>query len=217
VLFSAVFGEALKPKNYDAWTRQLTAAVASTESLLLLKSPSTGEVSSPDESEREFRARLQQRSREVRDRAVEALRRRYAPRQAALEDRLRRSQRALARETDQASGQKLQTAISVGATLVGALLGRKSLTGTIGRATTAARGVGRTMKEAEDIERAKENLVEIEDQQRQLDEELRAETAVIDAGTDAATEKLEPVTIKAKKTNVTVKLVALVWTSSLRM
>jgi hypothetical protein len=216
VLFSAVPGAAMKPKNYDVWTRQLAAAVTATESLALVKSPSTGELSRPGESEREFRARLQQASREVRDRAVEALRRKYAPRQAALEDKLRRSQQALSRETDQASGQKLQTAISVGATLVGALLGRKSLTGTIGRATTAARGVGRSMKEADDIDRAKRHFSEIQDQRRQLDDELRAESAVIDAGSDVATERLETVTIKPKKTNVAVKLVALVWTLSLR-
>ena len=45
----------------------------------MLRSPSTGETSRPDESERDFRARLQQASRESRDRALDALRRKYAP------------------------------------------------------------------------------------------------------------------------------------------
>ena len=65
------------------------------------------------------------------------------PKQAALAERLRRAEAAVEREQQQASQPKLQTALSVGATLLGALLGRKAISaGTLGRATTAARGVG---------------------------------------------------------------------------
>jgi hypothetical protein len=203
---------ALRVPNYAAWSKQFAASLAASESIDLFKSTSTGEISRPDESERDFRARLQQASREARDSALDALRRKYAPRQAALEDKLRRAKQAVDRETEQATGQKLQTAISVGATLVGALLGRKAINvGTLGRATTAARGVGRSMKESEDIDRAKTTLAAIEEQQRDLEDQLRAETATLESN-DAATEKLERISSKPKKANVDVKLVALVWT-----
>lgn len=211
--FASLPAAAFRAKNYDVWTKQLAAVLSAGEALELFESPSSGTISAPDESERDFRARLHQSSREGRDRALEALRRKYAPRQAALEEKLRRARQAVERESEQATGQKLQTAISVGATLVGALLGRRAVSAsTIGRATTAARGLGRTMKESEDIGRAKETLAAIEEQQRQLEEDLRSETAAFDAANDAATEKLERVAIKPKKTNVTVKIVALVWT-----
>ena len=211
--FSSLPSAASKAKNYDAWTKQLTASLCSTEAFELFKSPSTGEMSRPDESEREFRARISHGSREDRDRLLDAVRKKYAPRQAALEEKLRRANQAVERESEQATGQKLQTAISVGATIVGALLGRKALNvGTIGRATTAARGVGRTMKEAEDIERAKQNVAALEEQRKQLEAEFAAETAALDAANDVATETLDKITIKPKKTNITVKLVGLVWT-----
>jgi hypothetical protein len=211
--FSDLPATAFKVKNYDAWTKQFAAALSAAEALELFESPSTGQISAPDESERDFRARLHQASREGRDRALEALRRKYAPRQTALEEKLRRARQAVERESEQATGQKLQTAISVGATLMGALLGKRAVSaGTIGRATTAARGIGRSMKESEDIDRAKQTLAAVEEQQRQLEEELRTETAALDAANDVATEKLERVVVKPKKTNVTVKLVALVWT-----
>ena len=214
---SATFGvlpsAALKAKNYDAWTKRLTASLFASEALELLRSPSTDEISRPDESEREFRARLQHTSRESRDRALESLRRKYAPRQAALDEKLRRAQQALERESEQATGQKLQTVISMGATLVGALMGRKAFTtGTIGRATTAARGVGRSMKESEDIDRARQTVAAIDEQGRQLEDDFKAETATLDAANDVATETLETITVKPKKTNLMVKLVALVWT-----
>ena len=213
VSFSAVPAPAMKAKNYDAWTKQLTASLSASEALELFRSPSTDELSRPDESEREFRARLQQASRESRDGALEALGKKYGPKQAALDEKLRRAQQAVAREQEQASGQKLQTAISLGATLVGALFGRKSISvGTIGRATTAARGVGRSMKESEDVGRAQETVAAVQEQLRQLDEQLSAETAAFEAANDVATETLENLSIKPKKTNLTVKLVALVWT-----
>jgi hypothetical protein len=211
--FSSLPSAASKTKNYDAWTKQLTASLCATEAIELFKSPSTGEMSRPDESEREFRARMSHGSREDRDRQLDAVRKKYAPRQAAIEEKLRRANQAVERESEQATGQKLQTVISVGATLVGALLGRKALNvGTIGRATTAARGVGRSMKESEDIERAKQNVAALEEQRQQLDAEFAAETAALDAANDVATETLEKITIKPKKTNITVKLVGLVWT-----
>jgi hypothetical protein len=210
--YGAVPAPATKGKNYAAWTKQLGAWLSANETLELLRSPSTGEVSKPDESERDFRARLQHGGRESRDQAVEALRKKYAPKQAALDERLRRARQNVDKETEQASGAQLQTAISVGATLLGALLGRKSLsTSTLGRATTAARGAGRAMKESEDIARARESVASIEALIEQLNDQLAADTAALEAHNDVVSERLEKVVLKPKKSNVSVKVVALVW------
>jgi len=213
-LYAAVPAPALKAKNYDAWTKQFVTSLLTKASLDVLHSATTDECSRADESERDFRARLQQVSREARDRGLDELRRKYAPRQAALDDKLRRAQQSVEKESQQATGQKLQAAISVGATLVGALFGRKVMTAsTIGKATTAVRGVGRSMKESEDIARAQETLDAIQAQRQALDDELKAETAKLEAAGDPATEVFERISVKPKRTNVTVKLVGLMWTS----
>src|SRR5262249_33012145 len=137
--FASLPPVAFKSKNYDAWTKQFAAVLSAREAPELFERPSSGAVSAPDEAERDFRARLHQASREERDRALEVLRRKYAPRQAALEEKLRRAKQAVERESDQATGQKLQTAISVGATLVGALPGQRGIRARpTGRAATAA-------------------------------------------------------------------------------
>jgi hypothetical protein len=212
--FANVPAAALKAKNYDAWSKQLVTALLSKQTLEVLRSPSTDECSRSDESERDFRARLQLAARESRDRALEALRKKYAPRQAALDEKLRRAQQAMERESQQASGQKLQTMISMGATLVGALMGRKAIsTSTLGRATTAARSVGRTMKESDDIARAEQNVRAIEEQRQALEDELKLEMTTLEAAGDPATETFERISIKPKRTNVSVKLVGLVWTT----
>ena len=211
--FQPLPAAASNAKHYGVWVAQFSAWVAANETLELFKSPSAGEISRLGESERDFRARLQQTAREARDRTVEQLRRKYAPRQAALDEKRRRAEQTLARETEQATGQALQTAISMGATLVGALLGRKAVNaGTLGRATTTARGVGRSIKESQDIERARQTVAAVETEQRRIEGELAAEMAAVERGGDATNEQLERVMLRPKKTDVSVKIVALLWT-----
>jgi hypothetical protein len=213
----ASFGElvaaALKAKNYDTWTKQLTASLSATESLDLFRSPSTGEISQPDESERDFRARISHASRESRDSAIDKIRQKHAGEQARLAERLRKAQQRVQAESSQATGQKLQAAISVGASIVGMFLSRKAVSASnIGRATTAARGFERTMKESQDVGRANENVEAVMAAQKALDDQINGEVAALQTSSDTATETLERISIKPKKTNLTVKLVALVWT-----
>ena len=210
--FEALAPPAGKPASYAAWDKDLATWIYRERTLALWKSPSSGEVSKPGESEADFRGRLQQGARERRDAAAGALRAKYAPRLAALQERLRRAQQTVAREKQEATQAGLQTAISVGATVLGALFGRKTLSATtIGKATTAARGAGRTMKQAGDVGRAQETAGAVEDQIRQLDAELQAEIDASAAATDPATEKLESLSLRPKKTDVTVRRVALLW------
>ena len=124
-LFGSLPAEASKAKSYAAWSRDLVQWLYGSQTLELYKSPSLGETSKPGESERDFRLRLQQAGREKRDESVEKLRKAYAPKTAALEERIRRAEQAAEREKEQANQQKMQTAISVGATLLGAFSGQE--------------------------------------------------------------------------------------------
>ena len=210
--FGTLAANAVNAKSIDRWQKDFAAWLYSSQTLDLAKATQSGIVSRPGESERDFRIRLQQASREARDEAVEKLRQKYAPKIAAAQERLRRAQQAADRESEQARAQSLQTAISFGTTLLGALVGRKAVSlSTLGRATTAARGVGRSIKETQDIGRAKETVEAVEQQVQQLEEELRTETSVIEGQFNAASEPLEPHTVRLKKTNISVRLVALVW------
>ena len=211
-VFAVLPPAAAVTKNYAAWGKDFAKWLYQSRSLDLLHAPGAAVVSRPGESERDFRVRLQTAAREQRDAATEAIRQRYAPKMVAIQERIRRAQQAVARETQQASAQKLQTAISFGATVLGALMGRKAIsTSTIGRATTAARGVGRTMKEAEDIRRAGETVEAMERQLADLEQQVQAETQAVAAKYDAGALQVQTVPLKPKKTQITVQLVALAW------
>src|ERR1044072_6510753 len=204
--------DATKAKSYANWRKDLASWLYRNQRLELLESPTLQIVSNPGESEREFRLRLPQLGREQRDDAVEKLRRKYAPKLEQLEERKRRAEQAVARESEQAKGQKVQTAISFGATLLSSFLGRKRTSlSTLGRATTAARGVSRSMKEAQDVTRAQDNVEAVTQTIADLEAEFQAETKALESSFDPQTESLEKVSLKPTKANITVKLVTLAW------
>jgi hypothetical protein len=199
-------------KSYDAWKKAFADWLYRGSRLDLFKSAALGETSRPGESERDFRVRLQQLARERRDELKEKLRQKYAPKLAALAERARRAQQAVDREAAQARQSKVQAAISFGTTVLGAILGRKTISaGTIGRATTAARGVGRSYKESQDVGRAQETVGAIQQQAQDLEAQLQSEMADLDRKLDPATEPLESVALRPKKTDIAVQTVALAW------
>ena len=210
--FEPLPAPAVKAPSYAKWTREFSQWLARSQQLELMRSGRLKLASNPGEAERDFRIRLQAAMREERDRVTDALRQKYAPKAASLAERLRRAEQAVAREAEQAKQQKVQTAVSMGATLLGALFGRKAISAsTLGRATTTVRGVGRTMKESSDIQRAQENVGVLRQQLADLESELQAETQAIATGFDPTQEQLETLLLKPKRTQIAVQLVALVW------
>jgi hypothetical protein len=208
--FAQVPAPGLQAKNYAAWEKDLSRWLAQSEKLELMRQRDLKLTSTPGESERDFMVRVQESQRTARDAAVDAIRAKYGSKRAQLAEQRRRAEAAVERESSQASQQRLQTGLSVGATILGALFGRKTIsTGTLGRATTAARGVGRSMKESEDIKRATENVEAIRDRERALEEEIVEETRKItDAGGVPSIERLQ---LSPKRGQVSVQLVGLGW------
>ena len=70
---------------------------------------------------------------EARDAKIEVLRGKYATKLAAMQDKLRRAEQTVQRESQQASQAKMDTAISVGGAILGAIFGRGKVgVGTLG-------------------------------------------------------------------------------------
>jgi hypothetical protein len=209
--FGSVPAAAAEPRNYAKWEKALAGWLMDTSRLELFRHADTKLTSRPGESERDFRVRVHDATRAARDEALDGVRRKFAARREALAERLRKAEAAVAREGEQASQQKMQTAVSFGATVLGALLGRKAVSaGTLGRATTAARGVGRTMKEAADVKRASESRDAVQQQIEELDAKIAAETEAI-AAAYAAEPTLERITLAPRRGRVAVEFVALGW------
>jgi len=106
----------------------------------------------------------------------------------------------------------MQSAISIGAGLLGAFLGRKVASrANLSTAGSAFRSIGRSSKEAGDVERALENLETYRGRLAEMESEFKSETERIEAGVDPRTEEFDVVEIRPKKTNIDVRYLSLAW------
>jgi hypothetical protein len=166
----------------------------------------------PGEEEGAFRVRLRDLAHERRDLALSRLRARWTPRLERLRERVRRAEDRLEREQEQYRGQTVQTAISVGATVLGALLGRRTVSaGSVGRATTAARGAQRAARERGDVRRAADEVESLRGELAELEERFRGELEAVRAEVDADALACDERLVRPGASGVEVERVALVW------
>jgi len=195
------------------WKKSLAAALYQSRPLKLFRCDALDEVSTAGESLAEFKARLSHSGREQRDADVEALRKRWAPKLQTLQNAVQRAQKALADQQSQASGQTLDTVVTVGTTLLGAFLGRKTLSVTnLNRARTALRSGSRTVKERQDVGSAEQQLETAKKQLADAEAEFQEETDRLQAA--AAPEALAVVefTIPPRKSDIAIGNLLLAWT-----
>ena len=202
---------ACEPGNYDEWQKLFSRWLSRHLRIELWRHPATKLTSLPGESERDYRARVHDAIREARDAEIAALAKKFASKRETLAGRLSRAEDAAQREQQQASQQKTQTMLSMGAAALGALFGRKAASiGTLGRATTAARGVGRSMKEADDVKRAQAKVDEAREKLAAFDQTMNDELDGIRSKYDGQVD-LETVALAPKRGQVHVRFVALGW------
>ena len=67
------------------------------------------------------------------------------------------------------------------------------------------------MKEQQDVGRAAESVEVLQGHLAELEAELQSETQALEAKMDAQNEQFETISIKPKKANISVQLVALTW------
>ena len=211
--FASLPAAAADPKTYVRWAKMLKSHLYREHPLNLWRCREFKKISNPGEGEGDFRVRLRQLLHERRDLEIEKLRKRFAPKLTRIQERIRRAETRVAKEQSQYQQQKMQTAVSIGATVLGAIFGRKlTSVGNVGRATTAARGAGRTARERGDIARAQENVEVLRSQLVELEREF--EESLEDARTDVDDTALEfeELAIRPKKADISIERVALVWT-----
>ncbi|MEI6240017.1 MAG: DUF87 domain-containing protein [Planctomycetia bacterium] len=200
------------PKGYTALATALKGHLARTARLVVHSAPALDAVSQPGESEADFRLRIGQRAKEWRDRAIDDVRARYAPKIAALSDKIERARQKVEREKAEAKNQSLQTYVSIGSAVLGALLGRKIASSTtIGKAATSMRSASRAARQQADVAHAEESLSTLEERRQTLEDEVAEELERIRVDADPDRIALEAIEIPARKTDIAVEDVVLAW------
>ena len=199
-------------KNYAAWNKSFATWLFRMQKLDLMRSPSLDQSSTPGETERDFRVRLQHAAREQRDQLKASLQSKYGPKLDQLQRRKSQAQQRKGVEQEQSTAQILNTVVTVGAGILGAFMGRKTLSATnINKAAQSVRAAGRAAKEYSDVGRADETVEMVDQQLQELNAQFEAEVAALDTKIDPTTETFETITVRPKKTGISVQLVALGW------
>jgi hypothetical protein len=205
-------GPALRAASYAAWGKTLQSFLYETARANLFYSDSYKAASRAGEAEGDFRARLALAGREKRDAAVAALRQKWAAKLQTLQDQIRRAEDRREREKQQLNQSRMQTAVNVGTTILGALFGRKAISASsIGRAGSAARSASRWGHESQDVARAEESMEVLQQRLADTQRQVEAEVAQLEGTLDAGSVALRSVEVPARKSDIAVGEVALVW------
>ncbi|MFA7080738.1 MAG: DUF87 domain-containing protein [Candidatus Bathyarchaeia archaeon] len=205
--YSEVPSAILQKNNYSLWKKDFTDWLSETQKTRLFRSPHLKEISKPEESERDFRIRLEQLVRENRDQQIEKLRKKYNTSFHRIDEKIRKAQLKLEEQNAQAKNQKYQVVASIGESLLGSFLGRKSSYG-ISKTT---RALSRSSKESRDKKSAEENLKAAQQERKRLESQFESEVKKTETKIDVLSEVLEKVDYAPSKTGITVRLLSLVW------
>ncbi len=206
--FAPADAAVLQAANHATWVAEARRQLDENLELAVLRSGSV--FGAPFESEAAFRLRLAQAAREERDAAVRRLREKFASKTAAAAQKVQRAREVVTQQQSQARAAQMQTAISVGTSILGALFGKKaSGMGHISRAGTAARGATRAMKESADVGTAQERLAAAEAAAAELEAELETQIAALPSPADVSQQpadtlrlKLVPATLRVESSGV---------------
>jgi hypothetical protein len=172
--------------------------------------PALKQTSTPGETEAAFRERLTagaKAQRDARSSSSEATPRRWRP-----SSRIRTAAGRVEREKEQAKQSKWAAFLAFLMAILTAFTGRKKLSSsTVTRAGTAMRGASKTAKESQDVARAEESAEVLAQRLKDLQAEIAAETAQLDAAADPASLALEPVKVAPRKGDIAAGPVALLW------
>jgi hypothetical protein len=175
--------------------------------LPLLYSPRLEAYSKPKESERAFRLRLQHEARERRDEEIDDITERYEEKLERLDDKLRREEADLAQREADVAARKRETLVSVGESVVGMFLGRRSSR----MASTALSKQRQAAKAKLRLEEARDDVKEVQEDLEDLEKELEAETAAIREEWEEALTDLEKYDVRPRRKDVEISLFGLAW------
>ena len=205
---------AKRSSSYTKWRKDLEEYLYSERRLEMFESAPLETRSRPKETERDFRIRLGDLARAERDRRLAALRESFATRRRRLEDRLDRAASRLAKEKDQATRAKLETAVSIGSTLLSVLTGRRRLSqSTLNRAGSSVRDAQESSRQAEDVREARRSIETLESELQSLEQDLAQQVEELGRDLNPLEADLETVTVRPRRSDVDVQATGLLWLS----
>ena len=210
--FVALPAELQRERNYKVWQGKLRDHVYRSQKAKIWRSKPLKLLSEPDEDEGDFRIRLAQLAREKRDLEIEKLRAKHAASLATLQDRISRAVEKMQREKSQYREQQTKAVVSLGASILGAIFGRKlASVRNVSKASSSAKSMSRAAREKGDVERAELRLTELREKLAEMESKFSKDVEGIQAkyGVDAL--QVESIELPPRKSDIIIDRVVIVW------
>jgi hypothetical protein len=205
---------AMKAKTYDSIAKDYIDWVYANHSMEISFCPLLETYSNPGETAGDFRARMGQTAREQRDAAVTELKTKLGKKVKDLEDDLTKAMSKVEAQKAQANSAKLNTAIQIGSTLLGALFGRKT-SGIAGAASlikgSTVTSASRAWKEGQDVGAAQAEFDKLKMDYDALNKQLEDDVKALQDKYDPAALALETTKLSPLKKNITNTAIGILW------
>ncbi|WP_339742219.1 DUF87 domain-containing protein [uncultured Rubinisphaera sp.] len=211
-LYAEISQDLTKYNNFRSWRKQLRDYIYRDVTLPLWTSEDEKVYSTPKESESGFRLRVAQELRDLNDLEIEKLKAKYKSKFQTARDRVVRAEERVKKEEAQYKEQSYLSFVSIGQSILGALLGRKIASRTnVSKGATAMRSAGRVVKEKGEIETAKQKMEQEQEKYHQLEAEFDAEVDQLEKRINPEQLKLKSYPVRPRKSDINVADVALLW------
>ncbi len=205
--------------TYTRLAKEFEDYLYGSQKIELFEYSELGISSEPGEGEADFRLRIAQSVREVRDTEIEKLRKKYEPKFAALEKKLRTAEKKVSKEKQEADSKVLDTILDFGGNILENVLSGDRKKGKsrgidIGLDDIDIKEVGKTReawKRTREVSLAKDQLEDLQQEWDYLENELRGDAQVLKEKYDPLNVPVEKVVVKPYKKNITIKALGLIW------
>lgn len=199
-------------KNLRSLAKEFDDYLYHSMRLPLFTVPALKLLARPGETDSEFNQRVADVLREKKEAKASLIKERYAKKQDRLDLRLQRAYARVEKEKGDVTARGIDTALSIGGAILGALFGRKRLSVTnANRTVRSMRGAGRVLKERGDVQRAEDAVDKLLAEVDDLAFELQEELSLINDQFDTRKYPVETIHITPRHTDIYNLSLNLVW------
>jgi hypothetical protein len=198
---------ALNARTLAAFERDFAGYVYRDVTVSVMVHPQLKSAGVPNEAPHDFRERVESEVRARRDAEIAQVRSKYQREIARAEKQLRREERELEQDQADLAGRKREETVGVAESIFNFLTGRRQSYAV----TYASRRRRLTQKAESEVQESEDAIADLEDMLDQLRKSLDDEVAEISQRWAAVLDKAQAITLKARKSDITVDIFGLTW------
>ncbi len=199
-------------RNYKAWQKELQDWIYRSYKATIYVAPVLKKQSRIGQDEMDARIEFSQAARELRDRKLDELQDSYSGKLNALRTKLNDAIAKLAKEEQVAQGHFWDSAVQIGTSVLGALIGRKKMSQTnITRMSTAARKMNQSSGAKAELIRAQQRVEDLQAEYNELERQCERELEALKREFQPESLTVETIEVPCRKGDMQVEDVALLW------